>query len=74
MKDKCFDIKIAISEFLPAVQALAITTLLFYIIQFAIMVTVIVLILRNVSFGNYWNPKNISMVSSLVTFSAGMLC
>ena len=58
-------------EFIPATQALALITLIFYIIEFVIMITVIVLILRNVSFGIYWNPKNISLVSSLITFSAG---
>ncbi|CAG2193484.1 unnamed protein product [Mytilus edulis] len=58
-------------EFIPAVQALAIITLLFYIVEFVVMVTVIILVLRNVGFGDYWNPKNISLVSSLVTFSAG---
>jgi hypothetical protein len=58
-----------IPEFIPAAQALAIVTLLLYIVEFVIMVTVIVLILRNVSFGDYWNPKNISLVSSLITLN-----
>ena len=68
---RCIKIFFYIPEFIPAAQALAIVTLLLYIVEFVIMVTVIVLILRNVSFGDYWNPKNISLVSSLITFSAG---